>query len=73
MSSCADITAKKATAILLEFPDSHVRNTVITCGYAGVVNRAGGNSFRGKERPQPNSSCTPHALHCGFAGLCTTW
>eukprot|EP00041_Stephanoeca_diplocostata_P015992 m.311182 g.311182 ORF g.311182 m.311182 type:complete len:52 (+) comp20216_c0_seq29:180-335(+) len=23
---------KKATAILLEFPDSHVRNTVITCG-----------------------------------------
>eukprot|EP00041_Stephanoeca_diplocostata_P015990 m.311066 g.311066 ORF g.311066 m.311066 type:complete len:168 (+) comp20216_c0_seq19:180-683(+) len=36
---------KKATAILLEFPDSHVRNTVITCGLMGIVNRAGSNTF----------------------------
>eukprot|EP00041_Stephanoeca_diplocostata_P015989 m.310998 g.310998 ORF g.310998 m.310998 type:complete len:358 (+) comp20216_c0_seq13:110-1183(+) len=45
MSACADITQKKATAILLEFPDSHVRNTVITCGLMGIVNRAGSNTF----------------------------
>ena len=42
MAQCADISTKKATAILMEFPDSHFRNTVITCGRAGIVNRAGG-------------------------------
>ena len=30
MAHCADITKKNATAILMEFPDSHFRNTVIT-------------------------------------------
>ena len=45
MAQCADIAAKKATAILMEFPDSHFRNSVITCGRAGVVNRAGANTY----------------------------
>jgi len=35
MAQCADINLKHATAILIEFPDSHFRNTVITCGRAG--------------------------------------
>jgi hypothetical protein len=45
MAECASITSKTATAILMEFPDSHFRNTVISCGRAGVVNRAGSNTF----------------------------
>ena len=45
MHLCADIGVKKATAIHMEFPDSHFRNTVITCGRAGIVNRAGANTF----------------------------
>lgn len=45
MKLCADISVKKATAILMEFPDSHFRNTVITCGLAGIVNRAGANTY----------------------------
>ena len=47
MTQCADIAAKRATAILIEFPDSHFRDSVITCGKAGIVNRAGSNVFRG--------------------------
>ena len=47
MSECADIAVKKATAILIEFPDSHFRNSVITCGFRGIVNRAGANNYRG--------------------------
>ena len=43
MSECADASTKKATAILMEFPDSHFRHVVITCGLVGVVNRAGSN------------------------------
>ena len=42
---CGDHRVKRATAILLEFPDSHVRNSVITCGLVGIVNRGGGNTF----------------------------
>ena len=47
MAQCADITKKRATAILIEFPDSHFTNSVITCGLKGVVNRGGANTFRG--------------------------
>ena len=47
MQDCADIRHKKATAILMDFPDSHFRNSVITCGLRGIVNRAGSNDFRG--------------------------
>ena len=47
MAACADVRAKKATAILMEFPDSHFRNSVITCGLQGIVNRGGANTFRG--------------------------
>ena len=47
MAQCADVRKKTATAIVIEFPDSHFRDSVITCGKAGVVNRAGGNLFRG--------------------------
>jgi DhnA family fructose-bisphosphate aldolase class Ia len=46
MEACADIGAKVATAIEIDFPDSHFRDTVITCGRAGVVNRGGANTFR---------------------------
>mmetsp|Transcript_56472 Transcript_56472/g.126090 ORF Transcript_56472/g.126090 Transcript_56472/m.126090 type:complete len:392 (-) Transcript_56472:571-1746(-) len=42
---CGDHRVKRATAILLEFPDSHVRNSVITCGLVGIVNRGGSNTF----------------------------
>jgi hypothetical protein len=45
MAECADITKKKATAIVIEFPDSHFRNTVISCGFRGIVNRGGANNF----------------------------
>jgi hypothetical protein len=45
MAECADITKKNATAIVIEFPDSHFRNIVITCGFRGLVNRAGANNF----------------------------
>jgi hypothetical protein len=47
MAQCADISKKRATAILIEFPDSHFTNSVITCGLRGVVNRGGANTFRG--------------------------
>ena len=47
MQDCADIRHKKATAILIEFPDSHFRNSVITCGLRGIISRAGANDFRG--------------------------
>jgi hypothetical protein len=47
MAQCADISKKRATAILIEFPDSHFTNSVITCGLKGVVNRGGANTFRG--------------------------
>lgn len=45
MAQCADINKKTATAIVIDFPDSHFRNTVITCGKAGVLNRASSNVF----------------------------
>jgi len=45
MEECADAATKRATAILIEFPDSHFRNTVITCGLVGLVNRGGANTF----------------------------
>jgi len=44
-TECSDVRKKKATAILMEFPDSHFRNTVITCGLVGIVNHAGANTF----------------------------
>jgi hypothetical protein len=47
MAQCAEISTKRATAILIEFPDSHFTNSVITCGLKGVVNRGGANNFRG--------------------------
>ena len=46
MSACADIRKKQATAIMMEFPDSHFRNSVITCGKQGIVNRGGANNFK---------------------------
>lgn len=45
MSLCADIRKKVGTGILLEFPDSHVRNSIFTCSLAGVVNRGSANTF----------------------------
>lgn len=45
MENCADIHTKHATAIEIDFPDSHFRNSVITCGKAGVINRGGSNDF----------------------------
>eukprot|EP00937_MAST-01D_sp_MAST-1D-sp2_P005467 g5467.t1 len=45
MAQCADIGKKTGTGIEIDFPDSHFRNTVITCSRAGVVNRAGSNAF----------------------------
>jgi hypothetical protein len=45
MADCADIRGKRGTGLLLEFPDSHVRNSVFTCSKAGVVNRGGSNTF----------------------------
>ena len=45
MAQCADIDRKTGTGIKIDFPDSHFRNTVITCSRAGVVNRAGSNVF----------------------------
>lgn len=38
-------TSSTPKAILMEFPDSHFRNTVIECGRAGVINRGGANTF----------------------------
>ena len=45
MEHCADIRGKRGTGLLLEFADSHVRNSVFTCSKAGVVNRGGSNTF----------------------------
>lgn len=45
MAECADVRGKHATAILMEFPDSHFRNSVITCSRVGVVNRGGANQY----------------------------
>ena len=65
MAACADITKKQATAIVIEFPDSHFRNSVIACGKRGIVNRAGANDFKslhiwtsctGDESPSSNTT-----------------
>lgn len=67
MDQCADISGKHATAIQIEFPDSHFRNDIITCGRAGVVNRGGANFFSGFHIwPSCNHEATGDNLTVGF-------
>lgn len=58
MAACADIRVKNATAIVMEFPDSHFRNTIITCSAVGIVNRGGANTFH---QLHIWTSCNPDA------------
>eukprot|EP01065_Artemidia_motanka_P007453 TRINITY_DN1370_c0_g1_i3.p2 TRINITY_DN1370_c0_g1~~TRINITY_DN1370_c0_g1_i3.p2 ORF type:complete len:409 (+),score=120.09 TRINITY_DN1370_c0_g1_i3:56-1228(+) len=67
MARCSRAADKQATAILVEFPDSHFRNTVITCARVGIVNRGSSNTFHQLHIwPTCNSSAVGEDVSVGF-------